>query len=231
MLVLVTRAESDGLRTARALETLGHEAVLTPVIQIVPTGEPAPEGPHDALIVTSARAADALATLGDRTKPVFAVGGRTAEALRQAGFLHVTTGPGDAASLAALIGQRLAPGRRLLHVTGRHRKAEPEASLSAAGFTVVSWEAYEARAVDSLTPDAVAALRSGRIGAALHYSRRSAALLLKLAEAAGLTAPLRDILHGCLSADAAAPLVAAGLAVRVAREPSEEALLEALGSP
>ena len=68
----------------------------------MPTGDPCPEAHYDALIVTSAHAAEALAAL-DRTKPVFAVGERTADAVRAAGFADVTVAEGDAVSLSRLI--------------------------------------------------------------------------------------------------------------------------------
>jgi len=224
MRVLVTRSSGDAERTARKLAALGHEACLAPVTRIVATGDPAPDAPYDALIVTSAHAAEALASL-DRRRPVFAVGERTAQAVRAAGFDRVTTAEGDAVSLSRLIRERLPPALTLLHVTARHRKEEPAASLRAAGFAVIVWEAYEARAAATLPETAVEALHSGQIGAALHYSRRSADLVVRLAEEAGLASSLLAFPHLCLSADVASPLVSAGAKALVAGDPSEEALL------
>jgi len=229
MRVLVTRSRDDGARTAHRIAARGHEALLAPVTRIVPTGEPPPQAPHGALIVTSAHAAPALAAL-DRRKPVFAVGERSATATREAGFADVVAADGDAVSLSRLIRGRLPSGLTLLHVTARHRKEEPAASLRAAGFTVLSWEAYEAKAVGRLPDDAAEALRSGQIGAALHYSPRSADLVVRLAEEAGLASSLLAFPHLCLSADVAAPLRAAGAMTLVAGDPSEEALLGLLDS-
>lgn len=227
MRVLVTRSAEDAARTAQKLIALGHEALLAPLTRIVPTGDPAPPEPYAALIATSANAAQALASL-NRRKPVFAVGERTAEAVHAKGFDQVVAAEGDAASLSRLIRERLPPGLTLLHVTGRHRKDEPAASLRAAGFRIVPWEAYEARAVENLPEPALDALRSGQIGAALHYSRRSADLVVRLAGEAGLTFCLGAFPHLCLSADVAAPLAAIGAATLVAEDPSEEALLKRL---
>ena len=228
MRVLVTRSPDDAARTAEKLAARGHEACHAPVTRIVPTGDPMPLGSCDALIVTSAHAEAALAAL-DRSKRVFAVGEHTARAVREAGFADVTVAEGDAVSLVRLIRGTLAPGLTLLHVTARHHKEEPAASLRAAGFTILQWEAYEAEAVGMLPDDAVEALRSGQIGAALHYSRRSADLVIRLAGEAGLTSSLLTFPHLCLSADVAAPLKSAGAASLVAEEPSEEALLGLLG--
>jgi uroporphyrinogen-III synthase len=224
MRVLVTRSGDDAERTAEKLGARGHEACLAPVTRIVPTGDPAPSGSYDALIVTSAHAEEALASL-DRTKPVFAVGERTAQAVRAAGFASVTVAEGDAVSLSRLIRGAPAPGLTLLHVTARHHKEEPAVSLRAAGFTVLQWEAYEAQAAETLPESAVDALRTGQIAAALHYSRRSAELVIRLAGEAGLASSLLAVPHLCLSADVAAPLRSAGATTFVAGDPSEEALL------
>jgi uroporphyrinogen-III synthase len=224
MRVLVTRSPEDALRTAEKLAARGHEACLAPVTRIVPTGDPMPSQPYDALIVTSAHAEEALASL-DRSKPVFAVGERTAEPVRAAGFASITVAEGDAVSLVRLIRGTLTPGLTLLHVTARHHKEEPALSLRAAGFTILQWEAYEAEAVETLPDSAVEPLRSGQIAAALHYSRRSADLVIRLAGEAGLASSLLTFPHLCLSADVAAPLRSAGATTLVAEEPSDEALL------
>lgn len=227
MRFLVTRSGDDAERTAERLAAHGHEVCLAPVTRIVPTGDPAPNEPYDALIVTSAHAQEALVSL-DRKKPVFAVGERTAQTVRAAGFASVIVAAGDAVSLSRLIRERLPSGLTLLHVTARHHKDEPAASLRAAAFTILQWEAYEAKAVENWPDKAVESLRTGQIGGALHYSRRSADLVVRLAEEAGLAPSLLAFPHLCLSADVAAPLISAGAMTFVAGDPSEEALLRLL---
>jgi len=228
MRVLVTRAEEDAERTARRIAALGHEPVIAPITRIVPTGDPRPAGPWDALIVTSAHAEEALRAILDKDLPVFAVGERTARAVRQAGFSTVAVAEGDAVSLSGLIRRSLPPDRVLLHVTARHHKEEPALSLSAAGFRVVHWEAYEAAAAECLPEVAAEDLQAGRMGAVLHYSRRGAELFLRLAKEAHLSSTLSVPAHLCLSPDVATPFEALGLPVRVALRPDEEALLATL---
>lgn len=225
MRILVTRAREDAERTAERLAALGHEALIAPVLRIVPTQDPAPATAFDAVIVTSLHAVDALASHVARDVCVFAVGERTAQVLREAGFTAVAVAEGDAVSLSKLIRETLQPPRTLLHVTGRHHKQEPAASLSAAGFRVESWEVYEAEAAESLPEAAVEALRAGQIEAVLHYSRRSADIFIRLAGQAGLHDAILTCPHLCLSADVAVPVQAAGASTRVADQPSEDALL------
>jgi uroporphyrinogen-III synthase len=228
MRVLVTRAQEDAERTSAQLRLLGHEALIAPVIRIAATGTKAPAGDWDALIVTSLHAADALATLAGRHTLTFAVGRRTADAVRQLGFQHVRVAEGDAVSLSALIRRELDPGKTLLHVTATHHKEEPARSLHQAGYSVTLWEAYAAEAVESLPDAAKAALRQDRIDAALHYSRRSAELFLTLARKADLVQKLETFPHFCLSEDVAEPLRALALRVRAAASPDEPALLRLL---
>jgi uroporphyrinogen-III synthase len=231
MRVLVTRPQADAERTARALAARGHEAVLAPVLRIVRTDEQPPSAAFDAIILTSANAVPALASLGASAEglPVFAVGERTAVAAAEAGCRDVRPASGDAASLTRLVLQTASPGAKLLHVAGLDRKPEPQATLSAVGFDVVVWAAYEAAAADRLPEAGLHAVRERRLDAALHYSRRSAGVVLDLVNDAGLMAEFRALPHVCLSADAAAPLQAAGARrVTIAARPDETSLLTAL---
>lgn len=228
MRVLVTRSAGQGEATARVLVDMGHEAVLAPILEIAPTGMPAPPGRFDAVILTSQNAVAPLAAERARfgACPVLAVGVRTAERLRQAGFVQVAEADGDSLALVNLVKRRLPPGARLLHAAGQERKAEPARSVVAARYEVVAWECYEARQASRLSPDAVKALRSGGIDAVLHYSRRSAESFAHLARRAGLGEALAGTAHLCLSPDVARGLDAlVGLKLLIAPRPDEAGLL------
>jgi uroporphyrinogen-III synthase len=229
MRVLVTRARADAERTAQRLAERGHHVTAAPVTELAPTGDSMPADPFDALVVTSAHAVPALAAVADKGGlPVLAVGEWTAAALRLAGFHDVRTGPGHAAGLAELVSDLYPSGARLLHVAGRHRKAEPEASLRARGHRVRVWETYEARAVERFDVGLVSRFRAGQFDVVLHFSRRSAGLFVELIDRAGLRPQLGLPIHLCLSPDVAIPL--AGLAARivVADAPREAAMLDAV---
>jgi uroporphyrinogen-III synthase len=224
MRVLVTRPQADAERTAGRLAILGHEAIIAPATAIVMTAG-LPPREYDALVLTSAHAVPALRD-APKDRPVFAVGARTASAARAAGFADVREGPGDAAGLAAIIEASLPARAALLHPAGRDRKSEPERSLRAAGYELQVVECYAAEPLGSFPEEALAALRAGRVGAALHYSRRSAALAREFAAKGGAAEPFGALRHLCLSADVAQALT--GLSVQVAPDATEPSLLALL---
>jgi uroporphyrinogen-III synthase len=228
MRILVTRPREDAERTAERLRERGHVPLLAPVLEIAATGTAPPVASPVAVIITSGHAVGPAAAALSPHLPVFAVGERTAGVARQAGFVQVEAAAGDARSLVGLMTERLPPGAQLLHARGRDSKPEPEASLTARGFDVRPWIAYEARAAGALPADAVDAIRAGTIDLVLHYSRRSAEILLALAARAGLALCLPRMRHVCLSADVAEPLAAIGLDTAAADAPHEDRLLALL---
>ena len=234
MRIWVARPEPGATRTGAALADLGHAPLVAPVLAVRPTAAASPVGPFAALLLTSANAVSALRpALRDapalRGLPVFAVGARTAALARAAGLGPVREGPGDAAGLAALVAASLPPGEPLLHATGAERKPEPAAALTAAGFRVTAFVAYRAEALERLPPAVGRDLAEHRLEAALHYSRRSAAVALALADGSEHGGAFRRLRHYCLSPDVAAPLEAAGVPVHfVAARPREADLLDAL---
>lgn len=231
MRVLVARPRAQAEQTAERLRERGHLPVLAPVLAIVPTGLPPPDGEPDALLVTSRSAVPALALLHGRfgSVPILAVGPRTGEDLAAAGFRRISCAEGDGVSLARAATARLPAGARLVHVAGRDRRPEPDRSLLAAGYDVAVWEAYAAEPAARLPETAREALRAEELDAALHYSPRSAALLLRLVREAGLGGAFGRLRHLCLSSNVARALADAGdLGIAVAPEPSEDKLLALL---
>lgn len=227
--VWVARPLPAGARTAGRVAALGHRPLLAPVLDLALSGAPAPDGPFDALVLTSASAVPALAGSPFTGLPAYCVGTRTASAARAAGLGPVHEAGGDALALADLIGQALPRGARLLHAAGRERKDEPGDTLAARGYRLTVWVAYAARPLPTLPEPVAAALDAGALDAALHYSRRSAATALGLARMAGREDAFCRLAHHCLSADVAAPLVAAGILSHVvAARPDEETLLSGL---
>lgn len=232
MRLLLTRPIEDSRRLARHLAAHGHEILVDPLLAIEHVPVPA-AGLDDvqAVILTSRHAAPALpATLARR--PVFAVGEATARAARDQGASDVRTGSGDAAALARLAVDQLAPAAgRLLHLAGSSTRPEPRLSLAAAGFLVTTVLAYRSHAATALAEATAAALEAGRLDAVLLFSPRTAALF---AELAGRVRPARGFAALrllCLSGEVASACRGLGGCVRVATRPDEAALLDLLDDP
>jgi uroporphyrinogen-III synthase len=231
MRLLVTRPEPDAARTAATLRSRGFEVVLASLLRFEPIAAALPPGPFDAVAMTSASAARAIAVHPQRAAladlPVFAVGARTAEAARKAGFARVTSADGDVAALARRIAAALPGGAaRLLYLAGEDRAGDLAGALAHSRIDVQTIAIYRAVAVDALPAPVVAALESDQIDGVLHYSPRSANTYLACATRANILRAALGPAHYCLSAQVAAPLLAAGAnLVHVAPAPDEPSLL------
>ena len=236
MQILVTRPIEQAVETAAALAVLGYEAVISPVIEIGATGVPWPKGTIDFLVATSARAFEALQIEPDfptaearRLLPLYVVGQKTLEAARRAGFTGPAIVAAEAGDLAPRLIAQLRSYTRALYLAGRERKPELEIVCASAGFSLDVLETYAAMAAMRLSDEALTALDEGRIGAVLHYSRRSAAIFLELLQADGFDPAILH--HIAISEDAAAPLREIDVpSVAIAAQPDEDAMLALLAS-
>jgi uroporphyrinogen-III synthase len=233
MRVVVTRPEPDGKRTATALRALGHEVLIAPLMK-VQSVSPDLSGHWGAIIITSANAPIAIADSTARTAliklPLFAVGQRSAEAAREAGFTNVTSAGGDVGDLVRTLGtQRPDAKAPLLYLAGEDRAADLVGELSARGIAAEMRVVY--RAATAPFPSAlIDALKAGEVDAVLHFSRRSAENYATGARQAGVAGPAFAVRHLCLSAQAAEPLVGTGR-VTIAARPDEAALIALLQMP
>jgi uroporphyrinogen-III synthase len=228
MFVLVTRPMDEAAHTAERLREMGHTAVLSPVIEVVPTAASWPAGAFDAVIATSARAFQCLDLAPDwplpearRFYPLLVVGAKTAQAAQARGFTGASRVTLDSKALCSVIRDQLTPSARVLYLAGRDRKSEIETCCAEAQLALKVVETYAAQPAAQLSHEAVRLAAEGAIGAVLHFSRRSAEIFLGLAAKARFSpAPL---VHLAISEDAAVPL--SGLPkVVVAQEPSEDAI-------
>ncbi|MGH6612997.1 uroporphyrinogen-III synthase [Sphingomonas sp.] len=169
--VAVLRPEPGNAATAARADALGLQVIRLPLFAVTPVAWVVPDASaYDALILTSANALrhGGEGLTGLRTLPVFAVGDRTAEAARAAGFDVMTTGIADLAALLALAEARGIA--RALHLAGRDR-APGESAVIRRAITV-----YESNAI-AIAPDAIGALEGS---VALLHSARAARRLAAL---------------------------------------------------
>lgn len=231
MRVFVFRPEPDAERTARIVADHGFEPMVAPLFKVVRLSDTAPAGSFDAIVLTSGNAVPVLAEgpAGWRDLPVFTVGARTAAKVREAGLEDARSADGDRNDLIELIRRTLPAPAKLLMIAARDRKEDVSERLKEAGYDVALWTAYAAEPVSMLPEDAIAALRLGKVDAALHYSARGARTFIALAQAAGVVDAAMELTHVALSADVASPLIASGAStVLVAEYPEEAAMLSAL---
>ena len=234
MRLVVTRPQPDGDRTAAALRARGHDVLEAPLMRVEPVDADL-SGGWGAVIITSANAPGAIAgnpALAALMKlPVFAVGRRSAEAAREAGFADVSSAGGDVRDLVRTIVARRADAKApLLYLAGEDRAADLVGELAVHGIAAEMRVVY--RAVTApFPPELIAALQGGEVEAVLHFSKRSAENYLAGAREAGLLDRALSVRHFCLSAQIAEPLTAAGAGqVAVAPRPEEAALIALLAA-
>ena len=230
MQVALTRSSEDAAATAKRLTALGFTPALAPALAILATGAEPPNGSFDALIATSAAAFTVLpperyAKLA--SLPLYVVGDRTAEVAARIGLASPRAVAPGAATLAALVCDRLPQKSSVLYLAGRDRTGDIEQTLAAAIHRVVLCEIYEAQAREAWSADEARAF--SECEAALYYSRRSAEIVTSLARKACLGDKLGSILHICISENAAEPLRSADARnIVVAAQATEAGLFDAL---
>ena len=233
MRVVITRPQSDGERTAAALRARGHDVLVAPLMQIESIAADL-GGKWAAVIVTSANAPNAIADNPARNNltmlPVFAVGERSAEAARQAGFKDITSAGGDVRDLVRTLVARRADARApVLYLAGEDRTADLLVELSTRGIAAEMRVVYRA-VTTSFPPTLIEALKAGEVDGVMHFSRRSAANYVAGAKKADIAGPALAVRHFCLSTQVAEPLTGAGR-IAIAARPDEAALIDLLQVP
>lgn len=198
--------------------------LVAPLMAIAARPVPPPPPGTDALIFTSENGARAFAgAFPGRDLPAFCVGGRTAQAAREAGF-STREARGTGADLARLVADVLPRGATLFHPRGAHRAADLPGALTGAGIAVTEAVVYDQQAVP-LTEAARAALAGSAPVVAPLFSPRTARLFAgELGAAGSVRGPLTAV---CLS-PAVADALPAKVARTVAARPDGAAMLDAL---
>ena len=208
MRVLLTRPEPDSTALAARLKNDGIESVIAPLLEIVPRDPGPPPVPMDsvqALLVTSANAAERLPSVTERRDVrVLCVGTATAEAVRAQGFDSVESADGAIEELTALALGTLDPkAGPVLHLSGDTVAGDLAGMLRLAGFEAHRLVVYEARPAEALPPRVLAELRRGRLDAVLFFSPRTAETFVRLVKSAGLAGQLDSVVAVAISDKAA----------------------------
>ena len=210
--LIILRPELGASASVERARQMGLEAVAVPLFEVEPVAWDPPDArSFDAVLLTSANAArcGGAGLQGLRGLPVHAVGQATAETAREAGFGIATVGTAGATTLL----RSIAPGQRLLHLTGDHRS-----EVDDAGHEIRRIVVYRSRALER----AVGLEQAQRAVVALH-SPRAGARFAELADAIGLD---RSTIKLVAISEAAAEAAGDGWeAVAVADKPDDSSLL------
>jgi uroporphyrinogen-III synthase len=219
------RAREDASATAAWLRRFGFSVVCLPVIEIRPLAVEPRRPRYDAVIASSDKAFLSGARLDERSA-LYVVGARTGRVAEGRGWRLASPPARNADELIATLIGALKREASVLYLAGRDRKEAVEAAL-AEKFELEVVETYAAEARGAWRPSEARALAS--CVAALHYSRRSAALAAALAKAAGAEACFLNLKHVCLSRDVAEPLQKLGATrIALAETPDEAGLFHTL---
>lgn len=214
MLVVVTRPDISGLKTADLLRTRGHEPVLLPLtapVHDTKAATAALDKEPACLAVTSAEAIRAVVNSGANhqailQKPIFVVGQASATAARDAGFETIIRGESDGCALAQLIAERTQNDPSLqgtiCYLAGSPRDAGFEQTLNQLSVPFETTEIYQMREVSWETSQLQERLNDQPIDAVLFYSSEAVRIFFALLTDERLLAPLRRSRMICISAKA-----------------------------
>jgi uroporphyrinogen-III synthase len=241
MFAIVTRDADGAAAYEAALAHLGLVVIAMPVTRIEPPEDPTAlaraiaRGDHAAIVVASARAAEALAAAAGRTPlpEVWAVGPATVRRLAESQIAAVwPEGVRDGAGLAqALVARRDITGQRVLVPRAEDGRDEILETLEAAGAIVDAVTAY--RTVPCAPDDPHLArgkelLATGAAAVCAVFAPSQVAALDALVGIRAITA-----IFAAIGATTAAALVDAGAArtnVVVADTPTPEGIAKAVAA-
>lgn len=227
--VWITR--TNGEATAAAVEAMGHEALLAPLLAVQPIDVDI-NAPYDAVIFTSRNGVSAFARLSpQRDLAVWCVGDATAEAAQAHGFTNVISAGGDAPALFEKLKNEALRTTRFLYAAPHVPSAPLAAWMWAEGFVVHQVAVYETVSI----PPALCDADLRRITHILIHSARGGQALASHLVARGKFA-FTNSCFICISekawrgfADAVkaqAPSLLIGVRVRISSFPDEPSMLK-----
>jgi len=180
--LIVTRPEPAASRTANKLTALGHEVIVSSLLEIVDTGNKLPAGSFGAMMITSTNALRILAARGIEENmlqmPLYTVGDATAADAAAMGFSDIHSASGTAENLAGLVIEETQtnPDRpqAILYACGVDTTPGLVENVREKRLIVQPWALYKANLVDQLTNISKEWLRNNDPVGVLMYSARSA---------------------------------------------------------
>ncbi len=229
--ILVTRPINEATITAEKLEAVGHRVVMAPAIRVEPVSFEIPENNRSIIVTSQNGARMGLINVGDKTRPIFAVAEKTADAVRELGFTNVTVGPGTARQLVPLLLEcGLSEKRKYTHLCGSTLSYNICDVLKNEGLDAENTVTYQTTPVQGLSAGVQEALDAEEIDVALFYSPRTATIFEETVADYGRSDWLRSIDALCLSTRVATNLLGPWRNKGYAVIPTEKAMFSMLGA-
>lgn len=229
--ILVTRPFEEAKSTAEKLENMGHTVITAPMIIIEPVSFEIPEDDRSLVITSKNGARLGLANIGNKERPIFAVGEQTAQEARALGFSNITVGPGTARQLIpVLLEAGISHKRKYAYLCGNVVSYNIADALEAEGIDAVNTVTYQSREIRSFSAGVQEALEAGEIHTTLFYSPRAATTFEEATAEYGRSDWLGKMDAVCLSERVAANLIGPWRSVRHAIIPTEKALFSLIGN-
>ncbi len=231
--ILVTRPIDEANATAQKLEAIGHRVVQAPMLKVEPVSFEIPEENRSIIITSKNGARMGLANIGNKARPIFAVGEKTAEEARMLGFTNVTVGPGTARKMVPMLLEcsGISETRKYTHLCGSALSYNICDVLKGEGLDAENTVTYQTRGQRSLGVGVQEALNDGEIDLALFYSPRTATIFEEVVADYGRSDWLGKMDALCLSTRVADNLLGPWRSKAYAVIPTEKAMFSLIDNP
>lgn len=224
---LITRPKFEAEQTGQKIEAKGHRAVYAPMIQVISVSFAIPDDARSLIITSKNGARFGLSTVGNKHRPIFAVGEETAAEAINMGFTNVTAGPGTARGLIPLLLEcGISQKRDYTHLSGTDISYDIAGALRDQGLDANHTVTYQAQPHRVLSPSVQEEMEMGEIDNVLFYSPRTATTFEETISELGRHDWFSKMNAYCLSANIAANLLGPWKSVNHSTLPTENALFK-----
>lgn len=193
---LITRPQDQGQKTQKALQGIGIECILEPLMEIQPVDFSPPDMANlGAIVITSAQALKALDSLKiEKTLPLYCVGHETSQELAQKGFQTIFMSPLGAQDLCSVIQKNQASQQgKILYLSGADISIPLDTILKDKGYDIKRVICYESLLRQELSGDVVKKIQQKQISGVLLYSKRTAEHFMQLIHDLGCVDALQNM--------------------------------------
>ena len=227
--VLITRAEANCSEIITELQTLGHNVIHEPIIDIVFCAENKKVSDDiQTILITSVNAITALTKLSaKRNVAILCVGKTTTATAQKLGFKKVIFAGSTSLELYNYVNSNHRPDAgKLIYLSGENIAFDLAEKLKHDGYKATRLVVYKAKAKENLSDNFINSWKNRSISSAFFYSKRSAKIFLSLLEKENLSTSTNKTDVFCLSQNVADVFSdIKGYTCYVAETPDQEALL------